>query len=66
MVVEAIKNSTGEFTVKDLQDRCPTVGIDLIRKILRNEKKAGRIDCLGRGPDAKWKKVYVLYLIIRY
>jgi hypothetical protein len=57
MVVDAIRNSSGEFTVKDLQARCPTVGIDLIRKILRIEKNEGRIDCLGRGPDAKWKKI---------
>jgi len=57
MVLEAIKNSSGEFTVKDLKERCPTVGIDLIRKILRIEKNEGRIDCLDRGPDAKWKKI---------
>ncbi len=57
MVLDAIKNSSDEFAVKDLQDRCPTVGIDLIRKILRNEKNEGRIDCLGRGPDAKWKRI---------
>jgi len=57
MVLDVIKNSSGEFTVKDLQERCPTVGIDLIRKILRSEKIEGRIECLGRGPDAKWKRI---------
>lgn len=57
MVLDVIKNTTGEFTVKDLQERCPTVGIDLIRKILRTEKNEGRIDCLGRGPDATWKRL---------
>lgn len=56
MVLDVIKNSSGEFTVKDLQERCPTVGIDLIRKILRSEKIEGRIECLGRGPDAKWRR----------
>ena len=57
MVLDTIKNSSSEFTVKDLQERCPTVGIDLIRKILRIEKMEGRIECLGRGPDAKWKRI---------
>lgn len=57
MVLDVIKNFSNEFTVKDLRERCPTVGIDLIRKILSNEKKEGRIDCLGKGPDSKWKKI---------
>ena len=29
---------------------------DLIRLRLRDLKAAGRIECLGRGPGAKWRK----------
>jgi hypothetical protein len=50
-----IRSIKGEFSVKDLQQRCPAVGIDLIRRILRQEREAARIECLGRGPDARWK-----------
>jgi len=57
MVVDAISNLPVEFSVRDLQERCPTVGIDLIRRILRQERDAGRLECLGRGPDARWRKI---------
>ncbi|WP_235018939.1 Fic family protein [Tolypothrix sp. NIES-4075] len=56
MVLDALNNMSGDFSIKDLQERCPTVGIDLIRRILRQEREAGRLECLGRGPDARWRK----------
>jgi len=39
-----------------VQERCPTVGIDMLRRILRNERDAGKLTCLGRGPNARWRK----------
>lgn len=54
MVLDAINNIYGEFSIKTLQEHCPTVGIDLIRRILRQEREASRLACLGRGPDARW------------
>lgn len=56
MVLETISAMRGDFSVKDLQQRCPHVGIDLLRKILRKEREGGRIECLGRGPDARWRR----------
>lgn len=56
MVLDAINNIVGDFSIKDLQEQCPSVGIDLIRRILRQERNAGQIECLGRGPDARWRK----------
>jgi hypothetical protein len=35
---------------------CPGVSRDMIRLRLRDLKAAGRIECLGRGPGAKWRK----------
>jgi Fic family protein len=57
MVLEAIRAMRGEFSIKDLRGRCPHVGIDLLRKILRGERKSGRLENLGRGPDARWRRV---------
>lgn len=57
MVLNSITNMLGDFSIKDLQEQCPIVGIDLIRRILRQERKAGRLECLGRGPDARWRKI---------
>lgn len=56
-VLSAIQQFYGEFSIQELQEVCPTVGIDLMRKILRNEKAEGHIECLGRGPQAKWKRI---------
>jgi len=57
MVSDAIKNFRGDFTIRDLQEHCPNVGIDMIRRILREKRNSGKIDCLGRGPNAKWRNM---------
>ncbi len=56
MVLEVINHLSGDFSIRDIQDKCPTVGIDLIRRILRLEKDADRLVSLGRGPNARWQK----------
>lgn len=56
MVLEAIRNTKGEFSISDLHERCPTVGIDLMRRVLYQERTAGHLVCLGRGRDAKWRR----------
>jgi Fic family protein len=56
-VLSYIQQIYGEFSIQEVQDACPTVGIDMIRKILRHEREERRIECLGRGPLAKWKKI---------
>ena len=43
------------YHVRELQERCPNVGIDMIRRILRENRNLGKLDCLGRGPNAKWR-----------
>jgi predicted transcriptional regulator of viral defense system len=35
---------------------CLGVSRDMIRHLLRDLKSAGHIECLGRGPGAKWRK----------
>jgi len=57
MVLDAIDHFIGDFTIRDLQERCPNVGIDLIRRILRWQRNAGKIECLGRGPSAAWRNI---------
>jgi hypothetical protein len=55
MIVDAIEHFMSDFTIRDLQERCPQVGIDLIRRILREQRNAGKLECLGRGPNARWR-----------
>jgi fido (protein-threonine AMPylation protein) len=55
MVLDAIGHFRSDFTIRDLQESCPHVGVDLIRRILREQKNLGKLECLGRGPNAKWR-----------
>lgn len=54
MIEAAAKSFTGEFTIADLERKCPGVSHDMVRKVLDRLKKAGEIACLGRGPGALW------------
>ncbi|HXI72286.1 MAG TPA: winged helix-turn-helix transcriptional regulator [Verrucomicrobiae bacterium] len=49
-------NSFRNHRLTDLERTCPGVSRDMIRLRLRDLKAAGRIECLGRGPGAKWRK----------
>jgi Fic family protein len=56
LVELAVEATTGEFGITDLERACPGVSRDMIRLLLRGLKSAGRIECLGLGPGAKWRK----------
>jgi len=56
-IILAIEKQMGKFSVADLQKACPATSIDMVRKVLKDLKKDGKIECLGRGKDALWKKI---------
>lgn len=56
LVEHVIESTVGEFGITELERACPGVSRDMIRLRLRDLKAAGRIECLGRGPGAKWRK----------
>lgn len=56
LVERAIESSDGEFTLVDLEQECPGVSRDMIRRVLRNLRKEELVQCIGRGPGAKWRK----------
>lgn len=56
LVTNAINHTGNTFRVSDLQKECPGVSIDLIRQLLKKFRASGRIQCLGRGQSAEWKK----------
>ncbi|HUT54730.1 MAG TPA: Fic family protein [bacterium] len=56
LVAAAIQGMSGPFSLSDLERVCPGVSRDMIRVVLRDLKKAGKVECLGRGPGAPWKK----------
>jgi len=56
LVEHAIEAALGEFGITDLERACPGVSRDMIKVLLREMKSDGRIECLARGPGAKWRK----------
>ncbi len=56
MILRAIANIPGDFTVQDLQERAPTASKELIRHVLGQERDAGHVACSGRGRDAHWRR----------
>jgi Fic family protein len=56
IIETAIKSFPVEFTLADLERACPGVSHDMARKVLRNLRQAGEVECLGRGPGARWKR----------
>ena len=56
LVLAAIQRFASEFTVSQLEQACPGVSRDRVRRVLREQQKAGHVECQGRGPAARWKK----------
>jgi hypothetical protein len=55
LIEAAIATFPGRFRLADLEQACPGVSRDLIRRVLRTLQQAGRIECLGRGRGAQWR-----------
>ncbi len=56
LVMSAIRRSVGNFRIADIQRECPGVSLDLIRQVLKTMRKAQRVECLGRGQNAEWRR----------
>ncbi len=55
IIQEKVRNLNGEFMLTELETLCPSVSRDMIRKVLKDLKKEGKVECIGRGPNARWK-----------
>jgi len=55
-VQEAVRTFPTDFTLGDLERACPEVSRDMVRRVLRDLKAANEVECLGRGPGARWRK----------
>ncbi len=56
LIEATIARQSGPFTVSNIRDACPGVGVDLIRKVL-GRLKGDRVECLGRGQSAQWRRI---------
>jgi Fic family protein len=55
-IYRALDTFSGTFTLQDIERICLGTSPDMVRKVLRDLQKQGSIECLGRGPGAKWRK----------
>jgi Fic family protein len=57
LLLAAIEGTPSPFHVADLQKACPGVSLDWIRQILKQLRSEGKLECLGRGPQARWQRL---------
>lgn len=55
MILAALEKLPCEFTLGQLEQSCPGISREMVRRVLR-EQKGKRVACIGRGPGAKWIK----------
>lgn len=56
MILAAVNEFPDMFTVADIRQKCPGVGVDMVRRVLQDLRAQGIIECVGRGRGAKWRK----------
>jgi Fic family protein len=56
MIKSAIERTIAPFRIADIHKECPGVSLDMIRRVLKTMKASGKVECLGRGQNARWEK----------
>ena len=56
LVAAAVDAFPGDFTLAQLERACPGVSRDMVRRVLREFQKGGKVVCFGRGPGAGWRR----------
>jgi hypothetical protein len=56
MILSAIDNFTGDFSISDIERACPLVGRDMIRCVLNKVRGEERVFNLPKGRNARWRK----------
>jgi Fic family protein len=57
LVVAAIRAAPNPFRIADLHHTCPGVSLDWIRSVLKDLRSQGKVECLGRGQQAQWRRL---------
>jgi Fic family protein len=57
IVLRAVNEQLGEFSMSDIERLCPAVSRDMIRIIFRRLQKQKKIICLGKGRSAAWRQM---------
>ena len=56
LVAQAVERLPTRFRITQIEELCPGVSRETVRKVLNRLKADGKIKCVRRGPDAEWSK----------
>ena len=56
IITAAIEKEVGEFAISDIERLCPGISRPMIRVVLENLRSKGKIEVLGTGRSAHWRK----------
>jgi Fic family protein len=56
MVEYSLDHMIGPFGIADLERLCPNVSRDTIRLVMNRWRELGKLEMLGKGRDAKWRR----------
>lgn len=59
LVLQAIDQTIGDFSISEIHQKCPTVGWDMLRHVIRNERDKGSLEAVGKGRGARWRKLSI-------
>jgi hypothetical protein len=57
LVEAALAAMRGPFGIADVERACPSVGRDLVRRVMNRWRTEGKLKTLSRGRDARWLRV---------
>ena len=57
MILSAIDNFAGDFSISDIERACPLVGRDMVRHVLNKLRGDGKVVNLSKGRYARWRKI---------
>jgi Fic family protein len=56
LIEAAIERLVGQFGLADVERVSPGVSRDMVRRVLQQMQRDEKIECLGKGRTAKWRK----------
>ncbi len=57
LVSYALEHVPSPFGIADVERLCPSVSREMIRVVMNRWRREGRLESLGRGRDARWRRV---------
>jgi len=57
LIAYALENVPSPFGIADVERLCPNVSREMIRVVMNRWRKEGRIEAMGRGRDARWRRL---------